>query len=144
MKIFLLLLIGIWIGMLLGISFLEAPLKFKAPNITLPLGLGIGRIVFAALNKFEQVFSLVLLLWLGYQYKQLDFPIILGMGSVVLLVVIQTYWLLPILDKRAVQIVQGIAVDKSFHHFYYVAIELLKTGLLIFSFIKTYHYEGYL
>ncbi|HEY7487283.1 MAG TPA: hypothetical protein VH912_22700 [Streptosporangiaceae bacterium] len=28
-----------WFGMLTAISFLEAPLKFRAPGITLPLGL---------------------------------------------------------------------------------------------------------
>lgn len=40
----------IWLGMVLAISFLETPLKFRAPGITLPLGLGIGRLVFRALN----------------------------------------------------------------------------------------------
>src|SRR5438067_1809392 len=43
----------LWLGMVLGLSFLEAPLKFRAPGITIPLGLGIGRLVFAALNRVE-------------------------------------------------------------------------------------------
>jgi len=43
----------IWLGMVLAISFLETPLKFRAPGITLPLGLGIGRLVFRALNAAE-------------------------------------------------------------------------------------------
>ena len=43
----------IWFGLVGGISFIETPLKFRAPNITLALGLGIGRIVFSALNKVE-------------------------------------------------------------------------------------------
>ena len=33
----------IWAGMICGISFLEAPLKFQAPGITLELGLGRDR-----------------------------------------------------------------------------------------------------
>ena len=33
-----------WLGMVLAISFLETPLRFRAPGITLPLGLGIGRL----------------------------------------------------------------------------------------------------
>lgn len=37
----------VWLGMVLAISFLEAPLKFRAPGVTLPIGLGIGRLVFA-------------------------------------------------------------------------------------------------
>ncbi|MCA1625352.1 MAG: hypothetical protein LC778_16450 [Acidobacteria bacterium] len=32
----------IWFGLIGGISFMEAPLKFQAPNITIPLGLGMG------------------------------------------------------------------------------------------------------
>src|SRR6476469_10147767 len=50
-----------WLGMLLGISFLETPLKFRAPGITLPLGLGIGRLVFRALNTTEITLAAVLL-----------------------------------------------------------------------------------
>ena len=40
-----------WAGLVAGISFIEALLKFTAPHITVPLGLGIGRIVSAALNE---------------------------------------------------------------------------------------------
>ena len=51
----------IWLGMVLAISFLEAPLKFRAPGITIPLGLGIGRLVFRALNVCEVVLAAVAL-----------------------------------------------------------------------------------
>ena len=49
----------VWLGMVLAISFLEAPLKFRAPNVTLQIGLGIGRLVFRALNSVEVVFAIV-------------------------------------------------------------------------------------
>jgi hypothetical protein len=51
----------IWLGMVLAISFLEAPLKFRAPNVTLPIGLGIGRLVFRALNTVEVALAIVIL-----------------------------------------------------------------------------------
>ena len=47
----------IWLGMVLAISFLEAPLKFRAPEVTIALGLGIGRLVFRALNICEVVLA---------------------------------------------------------------------------------------
>ena len=50
----------LWLGMVLAISFLEAPLKFRAPGVTIPLGLGIGRLVFRALNAVEAVLALAL------------------------------------------------------------------------------------
>src|SRR6476660_3058774 len=50
-----------WLGMVLAISFLETPLKFQSPGITLPLDLGIGRLVFRALNTTELTLAAVLL-----------------------------------------------------------------------------------
>ena len=50
------------IGAIAAISFLEAPLKFQAPGITIPLGLGIGRLVFTALNIATGVVLAVLTL----------------------------------------------------------------------------------
>ena len=43
----------VWLGMVLAISFLETPLKFRAPGVTMQIGLGIGRLVFRALNVVE-------------------------------------------------------------------------------------------
>lgn len=50
----------VWIGMVLAISFLEAPLKFRAPGITVELGVGIGRLVFRALNGLELVLAVAI------------------------------------------------------------------------------------
>lgn len=46
-----------WLGTVVAISFLEAPLKFRAPDVTLQIGLGIGRVVFRALNIAEAVLA---------------------------------------------------------------------------------------
>jgi hypothetical protein len=50
----------VWLGMVLAISFLETPLKFRAPGVTVQIGLGIGRLVFRALNLVELVLAAVL------------------------------------------------------------------------------------
>ena len=47
----------LWIGFVGAISFMEAWLKFKAPGVTMPIGLGIGKLVFNALNKMAQMFE---------------------------------------------------------------------------------------
>jgi hypothetical protein len=49
-----------WLGMVLAISFLETPLRFRAPGITVPLGLGIGRLVFRALAVAELALAVAL------------------------------------------------------------------------------------
>ena len=50
----------VWLGMVVAISFIEAPLKFRAPGVTLQIGLGIGRLVFRALNGCELLLAAVL------------------------------------------------------------------------------------
>lgn len=50
----------LWLGMVLAISFLEAPLKFRAPGLDLRTGLAIGRIVFRALNRIEVAWAIVI------------------------------------------------------------------------------------
>lgn len=52
--------IFLWIGFVCAISFMEAWVKFRAPGVTLPLGLGIGSLVFKALNKAEWVFAILM------------------------------------------------------------------------------------
>ena len=53
------------LGMVLAVSFLEAPLKFRAPGVTLPIGLGIGRLVFRALNSAEALLAAGILIGLA-------------------------------------------------------------------------------
>lgn len=56
-----------WIGFVGAISSMEAWLKFRAPGITLPLGLGIGRLVFNALNKVELVLAVIIITGMLFQ-----------------------------------------------------------------------------
>lgn len=141
MKLIILLILGTWLGMILGISFLEAPLKFKAPNMTLTLGLGVGKLVFTALNKIELIFSVLLVGWIFWQYQSLNKITLTILIFTILLVVIQSFWLLPILNTRVDNLLNELEVAHSYHHFYYVAFEVMKVIFLIFSFIKVYNHE---
>ncbi|WP_248966001.1 hypothetical protein [Sphaerisporangium perillae] len=51
----------LWLGMVLAISFLEAPLKFRAPGVSPHVGLAIGRLVFRALNRAEAALAAAML-----------------------------------------------------------------------------------
>ena len=130
--------IYLWIGFICAISFMEAWLKFRAPGVNIQIGLGIGRIVFGALNKMEWFFALLILI-IFILTKQ---PVLsinnLFYYVVFIVLVIQTFWLLPILDERAELRIQGKNVENSFMHFYYVLFEFIKIiGLFIFS-LKQY------
>jgi hypothetical protein len=118
----------LWIGFICAISFMEAWLKFRAPGITLPLGLGIGRLVFNALNKIEWIFALAIIvniIWSGSTelWNWQNLFIIIPFA----LLLIQTFWLLPALDARAELYIQGQPPPSSNLHFYYVGLEIIKT-----------------
>src|SRR5690554_3483361 len=116
----------LWIGFVCAISFMEAWLKFRAPGITVPLGLGIGRLVFGALNKVEWVLALVAIASLFFVGVGGWRPRYLFLLVPVVFLALQTVWLLPALDARAELHIQGQPVPPSYLHFYFIAIELIK------------------
>ncbi len=115
----------IWFGAIGAISFMEAPLKFTAPNITLALGLGIGRIVFQTLNKIEIVLAIVLIISVFMQRpKGQSWIYFLSIASVLLL--LETVWLLPALDERTIQVISGNAPPFSNAHIVYIVFDAIK------------------
>lgn len=125
----------VWSGMVLAISFLEAPLKFRAPGITLPLGLGIGRIVFRALNTVEVLLGAATLLlavlaggWQG------------GYGYLViaaLMLVAQLGVILPKLHKRSDAVLAGnVSEQRSQVHWVYVGADAVKVFALLLAGIS--------
>lgn len=116
----------VWIGFILAISFMEAWLKFKAPGISIKLGLGIGKLVFFALNKIEWLLAIVIGLNLILKKTSLFTVNNALFYSTLFLLVLQSIWLLPALDARAVKIINDINIPKTYLHFYYVAIEVVK------------------
>ncbi|HYY01734.1 MAG TPA: hypothetical protein VE908_19670 [Mycobacterium sp.] len=127
----------VWLGMVLAISFLEAPLKFRAPNVTLQIGLGVGRLVFRALNTVELVFAIVIVA------TSIACPFSAGVisASVVAFVVLalQIMVVRPRLTRRSDQVLAGLDAPRSRGHYVYVGLELIKVlalaaaGLLLLS-----------
>ncbi|WP_028849398.1 hypothetical protein [Thermocrispum municipale] len=121
----------VWLGMVLAISFLEAPLKFRAPGITVPLGLGIGRIVFRALNTVEAVLAAVLVV-VALLGETTGVEMALGAVLIAVLLV-QLLGIRPRLTRRSDAVLSGKAdgTQRSRTHYVYVAFEVLKVGVLI-------------
>jgi hypothetical protein len=98
--------------------------KFLAPSLTLPVALDVGRHTFAVFNKVEWGLAILLL-----------FLLLIGrrswLGSVAaiiaaLLVLVETVWLLPLLDQRVGLIMAGQAPPISSDHNVYIAIDVAK------------------
>ena len=115
----------IWFGMVLAISFMEAPLKFQATGITIPLGLGIGRLVFFTLNKMEIVCALLLLI--AFFRDRVNTRTMKVTFSLALLILfLETVWLLPVLDARAELVIAGTASPFSNSHIVYIVFDVIK------------------
>lgn len=125
----------IWIGFVCSISFMEAWLKFKAPGITLPLGLGIGKLVFNTLNKVE--WFLAVIVFLNIIFAKYEFISLKNLAYFIPLITLalQTFWLLPELNARADLYISGQTVPESNIHFIYIILELMKViCLFIYGF----------
>lgn len=119
----------IWLGMVLTISFLEAPLKFRAPHVTLQIGLGIGRLVFRALNIVEVVFALVLAAIAVSGPAPLR--IIVAFSVVVAALAVQLLAVRPRLTRRSDQVLAGLDAPRSRAHYVYVGLEVVKVVALV-------------
>lgn len=118
-----------WLGMVLGISFLEAPLKFRAPGVTLVLGLGIGRIVFGALNRVEVAALAVLAAAVALAAPG---PVLIVLTALLAaLVAAQLLGVRPRLNVRSDRVLAGEDVPRSREHLVYVACEVVKVALLV-------------
>ncbi|PQP22503.1 hypothetical protein [Rhodococcus opacus] len=124
-----------WLGMVVAISFLEAPLKFRAPGVTVPLGLGIGRLEFRALNVTEVVWAALLVAGL-----LIDGPptrVVVAGSAAVAVLVVQLVGVRPRLTRRSDRVLAGEDVPRSHAHYVYIGLEIAKviallvTGILL-------------
>jgi hypothetical protein len=121
--------IFVWLGMVLAVSFVEAPLKFKAPGVTLRVGLGIGRLIFRVLNTLELVFAIVIgaVLFTHHPAASVDVAITVAVGALLLQLVVVR----PVLARRTAEVLEGDEGQRSRGHFAYVALEVVKVIALI-------------
>ena len=127
----------IWLGMVLAISFLEAPLKFRAPNVTLQIGLGIGRLVFRALNTVEVVLAIVILVSTVAAPPPAGVAVALAVVFGVL--ALQIGAVRPRLNRRSDHVLTGVDAPRSRSHYVYIGLEAIKVvalaaaGILLLS-----------
>ena len=124
--------IFVWLGMVLAISFLEAPLKFRAPGITIQLGLGIGRLVFRALNACEIVLAVlvVVALVIGRPGAGVIAATLAAIGALL----VQVIGVRPCLTRRSDAVLADASqaeAGRSNAHYAYVGFEVVKVVALL-------------
>lgn len=123
--------IFIWAGFILSISFFESWVKFRAAGVTVSVALSIGKLIFTVLNRIEWVFVLLVTISLIVSKAQFTSATLCLMISVIVILLLQTLWLLPELNERVVNRINGIKVEPSNLHHYFVLGECLKLVCLL-------------
>ena len=124
------------LGAIVAISFLEAPLKFLAPGVTIPIGLGIGRLVFTALNVLAGV-VLVLLTIVTARAKagRASFGIL---GAIWVVFAVEVAVIRPVLNQRSDQVIAGLeAPGTNWAHYAYIAADAALIVLLVAFVVVT-------
>lgn len=124
-----------WLGFFMAISFMEAPLKFTAPRLSMAEGLQIGKIIFKSLNTCEWTFLLIIFITcIVKKTTRKGFYLITAISVIM---AVETSWLLPVLDKNADLIIKGLPVAEHSTHWLYVALEIIKVPLLLLIGIES-------
>jgi len=118
-----------WLGFFMAISFMEAPLKFTVPGISMAQGVMIGRVIFSALNKIEWLFFIVILAACFFSRPTFLLTVLIGIAGFILL--LETSWVLPLLDINAKKLIAGQKTSGNTMHYIYGFLEILKIPVLI-------------
>lgn len=121
---------SVWMGLILGLSFIETPLKFLAPGITVPLGLGIGRLVFWSLAIAGWALLLAMTVVAFARPRSVGSSRVLLVAVWVVLIV-QTAAIRPALNARSDVIIAGGDPGPSILHYLYIGTDLVLLSLLL-------------
>ncbi|HEY2505707.1 MAG TPA: hypothetical protein VGI58_04270 [Streptosporangiaceae bacterium] len=119
----------VWLGMVAAISFLEAPLKFRASGVTLQVGLGIGRLVFRALNTVEVILAAAILATLVAASPSAGATV--AIVAAVAMLGAQLVLVRPSLTRRSNAVLAGQDAPRSNAHYAYLGLETAKVIALI-------------
>jgi hypothetical protein len=107
------------------------PLKFRAPGVTLQIGLGIGRLVFRVLNACELALTAVVVASFAVQPPATGIAVAAAVAIVTLLA--QVLFVRPRLTRRSDAVLAGDDGPRSRAHWAYVGLETVKVIALLIA-----------
>jgi len=121
----------LWAGIVIGISFIEAPVKFRAPTLTRVVAFDVGRTVFAASQWVQAALAAlaVATAFIGRVPRWAALCLGLGAGALV----VQMGWVFPVLDARAQTVISGGVPSGPNPHGLYGLLEVLKVLALLWG-----------
>lgn len=122
-------LLAAWAGIVIGVSFLATPAKFLAPSLSMEVALDVGRYTFRLLANLELAMAVIasLLCWI----VRPGVRSVSGLAVICVLVLVERWWLLPVLDERVSLVLAGTIPPASSHHMLFIGMESAKTLMLL-------------
>ncbi|WP_312305683.1 hypothetical protein [Chryseobacterium sp.] len=133
-----LILLCLMTGMFVTVSFLETPLKFQVPGITLPIALGLGKLMFGISTNIQAaflVFIMVFMIISRKNYTKTDFILF---SILTCILILEKFWMLPVMDIRADALSAGKALPATPLHDYFIYAEVIKIILLIAAILSQF------
>lgn len=120
----------LWLGFVCAISFLDAPLRFRATGAELQQALTIGRHVFRTLNRVEWIccaFSWLIVLRLRIVRTRGSMVLL---GAITAILAFQTWTLFPAIDAWTIEILHGGPPPATWHRQAFIGVEIAKALML--------------
>jgi hypothetical protein len=112
----------LWVGLVVGISFIATPGKFQAPSLDLATAVDVGRHVFAT----SHIVQLVIVALLAVLAIRMSTPVQTALYVALALLLVQHIFVLPMLVERATSIIHGTRPAGPSPHLLYIALEVGK------------------
>eukprot|EP00483_Globobulimina_turgida_P011900 UN11922 len=133
-----------WGGIVTGVSFMDAPRKFKTPSLKRTVAFDVGRVLFSLLHKVEKLLFVITSALSFIVLRKMDDKqsnknkkrnLKIYYGILIGLLAFQQLYLSPILMKRIETIIAGKTPPTSIIHLLYVSSEAIKLIILwLFAF----------
>lgn len=121
----------IWVGMVIAIT-MEAIMKFKAPSLSLAVGLDVGRQVFPALMFAEWILLAITLTIFFAQFPRYrEAKVIVPLSLAIICLALQFFYFLPILMHQASEIIAGNTPPPSGAHKWFGVTSVIKVLMLL-------------
>lgn len=119
-----------WLGLLVALGFIETPLKFLAPGMTLDVALGVGRLVLTVAD-LAGVVLLAATTLLALVRPRVAVPTRWVLGALWLVLVVQVAIIRPFLNAQTDLVLAGEQPGGSSLHLVYIVADVLLVGLII-------------
>eukprot|EP00696_Hemimastix_kukwesjijk_P010480 gnl/Hemi2/23205_TR7779_c0_g1_i1.p1 gnl/Hemi2/23205_TR7779_c0_g1~~gnl/Hemi2/23205_TR7779_c0_g1_i1.p1 ORF type:complete len:217 (+),score=66.64 gnl/Hemi2/23205_TR7779_c0_g1_i1:43-651(+) len=134
---------SVWVGAIIAISCLESWVKLQTPTLPRQIAFDVGAHVFSALNRLELALAFAAGFVASNAVRAGALPgqpgslvnsgaMALGAAGVIV-VGLQSLWLLPSLIRRSQLFVAGTPPPPSSAHSVMVGLEFVKLGCLLFA-----------